>query len=245
MWWGSRLPMILGIFGTGKQPPLTAACAKLSAPENLLAVADRMSAGRSSSADKRAVVLSLVIMGAAGHFVVGLRWDRQKAVWEGSRRYLRETNLDVITAEAVAWMHFLMGQFWRADQKDDPAMFERIGFVTVSEAMRLALYMIKEHTGFDFKARALESRRVYLDAMKDKSVSFEPFATTVLRCVGCRSLAEPLKPADALLTPEWTPLSVNVGIFFSTMPSAFYETFKNFLREWPDRFPHDDDDWDE
>jgi len=25
------------------------------------------------------------------------------------------------------------------------------------------------------------------------------------------------------------------------MPSAFYETFKNVLKEWSDRFPHDED----
>jgi hypothetical protein len=33
----------------------------------------------------------------------------------------------------------------------------------------------------------------------------------------------------------------NVGTFYSTMPVGFYDTFKNFLREWSHRFPHDED----
>src|SRR5947209_930663 len=85
------LPMIFGIFRNAKPPPLTAFCTKLSAPANLLKLADGMTTGASSSIDKRTVVLSLVIMAAAGHFVGGLRWDRQKGMWEGSRRYLRDT----------------------------------------------------------------------------------------------------------------------------------------------------------
>jgi hypothetical protein len=233
--------MIFGIFGNTKPPPpLTAFCTKLSAPANLQKLADSMTTGTSSSIDKRAIVLSLVIMAAAGHFVGGLRWDRQKGMCQGSKQYLRHTNLDVITAEAIVWIHFLMGQFWKADQKKDHDMFERVGYVTTFTASRLALDMIETHTGCDFKARAIERRRLYLEAMKDGSVSYEPFATVVLRSVGCRSLAEPLKTVEPLPPLEWTPLAMNVGIFYSTMPQAFYETFKNFLRGWSDRFPHDE-----
>jgi hypothetical protein len=154
--------MIFGIFGNAKPPPLTAFCTKLSAPANLLKLADGMTTGTSSSIDKRAVVLSLVIMAAAGHFVGGLRWDRQKGMWDGSRRYLRDTNLDVITAEAIIWIHILMGKFWTAQQKKDHEMFERVGYVTLSTAARLALDMIEKQTGFDFKARGIESRKLYL-----------------------------------------------------------------------------------
>ena len=68
-------------------------------------------------------------------------------------------------------------------------------------------------------------------------------ATVVFQCVGCRSLAEPLKSPGARvpLVLEWGPLSANVAAFFVTMPSAFYEMFKGFLEEWPERFPDDDD----
>jgi hypothetical protein len=180
-------------------------------------------------------------MAAAGHFVRDLRWE--KGMWEGSRRYLRDTNLDVITAEAIIWMHFLMGRFWEADQEKDHEMFERVGYGTTFTALQLALDMIKEQTGFDFKARGVESRKLYLKVTKDRSGTFfEAFASVVLRSVGCQSLAEPQRTIGPLPPPEWMPLSLNVSIFFSTMPQAFYETFKNFLREWSDRFPHDEDD---
>src|SRR5262249_52481568 len=97
------------------------------------------------------------IMAAAGHFVEKLRWDRNR-MWEGSRRYLRDTNLDVITAEAIAWIHFLMMRFWRAEQKKDHEMFERIGYGTSFTTSQLALSMIEKQTGYDFKARWIECR---------------------------------------------------------------------------------------
>src|SRR5450631_3005770 len=102
------LLMFFGLFGKTKPPSFTASCLKISTPENLQKFADSMTISTSGRIDRRAVVLYSVIMATAGHFVGGLRWDRQ-AGWEGSRRYLRDTNLDVITAEAVVWIHFLMG----------------------------------------------------------------------------------------------------------------------------------------
>jgi hypothetical protein len=100
--------MIFDMFAKAKQPPLTAFCTKLSAPENLIRVAGIEATKASSRTDKRAVVLSLTIMAAAGFFVERFRWDR--GVWKSSRRYLRDTNLDVITAEAIVWVHSLLGE---------------------------------------------------------------------------------------------------------------------------------------
>jgi hypothetical protein len=232
--------MIFGNFRKA-QPPLTAYCTKLAEPANLLNLADLMTTGGSAGIDKRAVVLSLVIMAAAGHFVGRLDWDPQRGMWDGSRRYLRDTNLDVITAESMMWIHFLLGEFWRGDREKDREMYERVGYATLSSGAQLALDMIEKQTGVDFKKRGIESRKLYLEAIKDRTGLFEPFATVVLRSIGRRSLAEPLNTIELLPPLEWTPLSLNVGIFFSTMPLAFYETFKNILREWPDRFPNDED----
>jgi hypothetical protein len=39
----------------------------------------------------------------------------------------------------------------------------------------------------------------------------------------------------------WTPISLNVGVFFSTMAPAYYDTFKNMLREASDHFPEDEE----
>jgi hypothetical protein len=144
------------------------------------------------------------------------------------------------SAEAIVWIHFLVERFWLADQKKDHEMFERVGLGTFQLAFELTLGLIEKRTGCDFRARWIESRKLYLEAMKERGRSSEPFATAMLRSVGCRSLAEPLKTVDPLSL--WTTaLDLKVSIFFSTMPSAFYETFKNFLREWSDRFPHDED----
>jgi hypothetical protein len=56
------------------------------------------------------------------------------------------------------------------------------------------------------------------------------FASIVLHSVGRRSLVEPLRNLGPVpLIAEWSPLSLNVILFFSTMPSAHYETLKNFL----------------
>jgi hypothetical protein len=178
--------MIFGIFGKTKPPPLTAFCIKLSVPENLLKLVDSMTKDTSSSIAKRAIVLSSLIMGGAGHFVEKLQWDRE-GILEGSQRYLRDTNLDVITAEAIVWIHFLMERFWLADQKKDHEMFERVGLGTFREAFELALCTIEKQTGCDFRARSIESRKLYLEAMKERGLCSEPFANTVLQSVGCRT----------------------------------------------------------
>ena len=57
----------------------------------------------------------------------GLQWDRQKG-WEGSRRYLRDTNLKVMTAEVVVWITLLDGKVLAGEE--DREMVERIGYGT-------------------------------------------------------------------------------------------------------------------
>jgi hypothetical protein len=139
------------------------------------------------------------------------------------------------------------------ERKKDREMFERIGYVTFTTAGRLTEAMIKSQTGFDFKERAVESRTLYFESLKDpsrgmsasdaRSVS-EAFATVVFRSVGRKSLAEPLAPVSPpqhLITPEWTPISLHVGIFFQTIPQGYYDTFKNMLREASDHFPYDEE----
>jgi hypothetical protein len=61
-----------------------------------------------------------------------------------------------------------------------------------------------------------------------------------------QSLVEPLKivawpPLDLV----WMHINIAVSIFFSSMPSGYYDTFKNMLRERSDLFPNDDDDFDD
>jgi hypothetical protein len=109
--------MIFRIFGKAKPlPPLTEACIKLADFENLVKFADIQTSNNSTSIDNRAIALFAIIMGAAGHFVSDLK-NPQDKVWKEVWHYLRDTNLDVITAEAMVWITFLMNQLWRAEQK--------------------------------------------------------------------------------------------------------------------------------
>ena len=232
----SRLPlMIFGMFAKAKQPPLTAFCTKLSVRKNLIRVAGIEATKASLRTDKRAVVLSLTIMAAAGFFVERFRWDR--GVWKSSRRYLRGTNLDVITAEAIVWVHSLLGKLWLDDALKDHEMIERIGPLTFFAASKLALRMVEAKTGFDFEKEAIERRKLYSEGLKDHKI-VEVFTTVLFRSVGRMSLAEPLRTVDELLPPlEWMPLLHNVNTFFATMPLEYYKAFKGLLKERPDLFP--------
>jgi hypothetical protein len=52
---------------------------------------------KSASVDKRSIIWSMLIMTLAGDFVgKTLSWDKQKGLWDGSRGYLRNTNIDII-----------------------------------------------------------------------------------------------------------------------------------------------------
>ena len=63
----------------------------------------------------------------------------------------------------------------------------------------------------------------------------------MLQSIGCSTLAEPLKRIDIIRQPqEWTPIAASVYIFFSTMPSGGYETFKRILTTCANLFPNDD-----
>lgn len=228
------------MFSSSKLPPLTAYCTKLSAPTNLLKAVGGMTADVASKIDNRAILLSLIIMAAAGDFVHNLHTAWQDETWEkGSRRYLRVTNLDVIAAEAIVWLHFVLARIWLADCKNNPEMNERVGSgVPFHTAYELARAMIQRQTGVDFNARWIESRCRYFDAQEESgSLSYEPFAAVVLRSIGCRSLTEPLKPLRPLHQLDgWPPLALQVGTFFATMPKVYYDTFKQFLDAWPERF---------
>jgi hypothetical protein len=148
----------------------------------------------------------------------------------------------VITAEAIIWMYFLMVRFYLADQKraliDDFAFPQALSdalFVILSDA----LFVIQDKTRFDFEKTGFKRWQRYCESVENREDVSLVFASIVLHSVGRQSLAEPMKDLGPVpLVLEWAPLSIQVTIFFSTMPSAYYETYKNLLREWP--FPEDD-----
>jgi hypothetical protein len=214
---------------------LTNGCLKLSVPENLSKMADSMTA-RPSSVDARPIALSVVIMGAAGDFMKDLHWEKA-GFWRESDYYLRSTNLDRITAEALVWITFLMSRFFSAEEGYE--VKQRLGYATVVEAHNLLMGIIEQETGFDFAKKADSSRKLYWET-RASNFGHEAFASVVLRSIGCKSFESPERSIQ-LPPPEWTPLSAYVTTFFATMPEAYYETFKNMLRAWPNRFPTDDE----
>lgn len=135
-----------------------------------------------------------------------------------------------------------MSRLWKADHQADRDMFERVGYVTVNLASRLAVAVIEAQTGVEFAPQAAARRVVYFRAEKgNERPMYEAFVGVIVDCIGRRSLVDPLCEFDPLPPPEWTPLAANVAVFSSTMPTGFYDTFKGMLRVWPDRFPFDDD----
>jgi hypothetical protein len=218
---------------------------RLSAGENLVKSANAMHADNSSLAiDRRATPLALVTMAAAGDFVTNFRWE--KAMWEDSHRFLRHTNLDVITAEAVVWIFFLMRKFCENDLKkqsdmirtgryDDSDTLLNIGQSTFPTARQIVLSMIEQQTGFNFNETVMTRRKRYQEAMAGEEDVALVFASILLHSIGRQSLADPLKDlGPAPLIAEWSPLSLKVKLFFSTMSSAYYKTFKNFLKALED-----------
>jgi hypothetical protein len=180
-------------------------------------------------------------MAAAGIFVGRLHWDRVKGVSEGSGQFFWDTNLDVITAEAIIWVGYIMQKLHQ--HEEDDGIKTRIGDFTFADAHRIVLDRIKSETGVTFKNRAEQSRGVYREAQEDGVTLADAFATTVLRCVGCQSLYEPLKQAPRPMEVpmmDWMQLSVaNVTTFYTTIPMAYYKMFKTALIEAPDLFPPD------
>jgi hypothetical protein len=162
---------------------LTDYCKQLSDPTALLEIANSLAADRSITLDKRVEVLNLIVMGGAGNLVKGLDSGMGE---DSSLRVLGDTNLDVITAEALVWVNFLIMGLWMNDPEKNSEIFKRVDKRTFFVALKIALDAIESEMGFDFKETAAERERFYIDAIKDRTVSFEPFATIVYRSLGRR-----------------------------------------------------------
>jgi len=226
--------MLFGLLNRVKYPPLTTLCRRVSEQS----ITKYILTTDGTSEFKRAQVLFMLVMLLSAKFINILKWD-ENGLWMGSRRYLRGTNLDVITAETIVWITFLMSLHWRADQKLNPEMFSRVGLGTIRIVNALAISTIKSETGFDFSARATESRRAYIRSEEDGIGLVEAFSSIVLRSVGCRSLADSPKTVGPMPPPELTPINLSVIAFYTTMPLGAYETFKNMLEVSPFHFPRD------
>jgi hypothetical protein len=216
--------------------PLTDACIRIS-QEDITKLAIN---GNPENEFKRGQILAMLIMMAAGHFTQkSLKWDKARNL-KSSSEYLHRTNMDLITAEAIIWITFVIGQLWKSDQKEDREMFLRIGFTTVTIANDLCLSIIQNQTGYDFKEDAIRSRKRYMQPRND-SIS-EEFVFTIINSINRTSFRQSAIIAienDIFLN---IIIKISVDTFFITMPTAYYESFKRMLRHWPDKFPLDEPD---
>lgn len=225
---------MLGIFRK-KRPsfPLTDLCSK-SSPAF---IADFVQRGDPSDEHKRAKLLCYLVMCGAARFVNGSLDPENSELGDGSRSLFADTNKDVLTAETIIWLGFLMGRFWTAER--DHEMRQRVGYLTLTHVNKLCLSVISDIAGFDCQDRFVESRKLYLAAEKERGDLHEAFIGRLLACSGNKSLAD--RPLAALHPPliNETRLSAAVMIFFSTMPAAMYKNFITLLREHSVEFPRE------
>jgi hypothetical protein len=143
-------------------------------------------------------------------------------------------------AETIMWLCFLIGRLWTSDKEYE--IRERVGYVTLTHANKLLVSTISDLTKVDFHNRAVEGRKLYLASEKERGDLHEVFAGRLITCLENKSLSESPKeinPAMAIMMPIDLTVRLHgaVSIFFATMPQAIYKTFKNALREYPDKFP--------
>lgn len=118
---------MLGIFRKKKSSfPLTDLCSKVG----MAAIEDLVQRLDPSDDLKRAKILCYFIMYGAADFVNGSLDPGKGGLWEGSRALLADTNKDVLTAETIVWLSFLMGRLWSAER--DYEMRERVGYLTLT-----------------------------------------------------------------------------------------------------------------
>jgi hypothetical protein len=140
--------------------------------------------------------------------------------------------VDVITAEAILWIHILMRQFWERNAQKEYESFRQnnrieshclpFGEEVFPTAGQIVLSMIQRDTGFDFNETGSERRKRYEEALKGGEDAPLVFASIVLHWVARKSLAEPMKNLGPVpLVTEWAPLSLITMTFFSAMPSGF------------------------
>ena len=197
-------------------------------------IAEHVEAGDSTDEYKHARLLQYLVMHGAAVFINNDLNPKVNDVWSWSPSILTDKNKDVITAETILWLCFLMERFWIAD--NDHERRERVGAFTLYAADKLCVHTVSRVTRVNFRDRALDGRRHYLNAERDTGDTMGAFIGRLLASADNRTLADRPKTAylaDTSRTPFRTQicLSAAVSSFFPAVPNAIYETFTKSLRE--------------
>jgi hypothetical protein len=116
-----------------------------------------------------------------------------------------------------------------AYQKKDLEILIQIGLNAMPMAYELCITTIERKSGFRYGAIDNDRQNYYREALNEGAL-VEAFASVLFRSRGRRSLAEPFKPAFPPLESILVNINMTVGIFYSSMPTAYYETFKKISR---------------
>lgn len=225
--------MFSRLFTTKRSNPLFDLCSRLNIQVVLKSV-DRLA---SESETKKATILSYLIMMAAAELVRDLILGEGEAR-ENSPELFRNTNLDVITAEALVWVETVLFRMWGEHARRDDEVLYLVGHGTFPRSLDLIDVVIKAQTGVDFKHRSLEGRSRYIAAYREGMLTcVGTFAHRVMESVGSTSLADkPQRQEAPFLGLEVTMLGLPASAFYASMLPIYYKMFTDILRERPDEF---------
>ncbi|MGA8585726.1 MAG: hypothetical protein WB715_18175 [Roseiarcus sp.] len=204
-------------------------------------IADFIQTGDPDDEQKRAqLLIYLIVHGAYGFIDHTLNPDKNE-IWSNSNSVVNDRNKDVLIAETAVWLCFLMGLSFKGDNDDDK--HNRVGYLTLPSSNKLLVSCISDLSKVDFSNRAVEARRLYRATEKERGSLHEVFANRLLASLENMSLAEgpiELTPAFILNVPIEVTERVHLSVatfFAAAKPLAIYETFKNALHEFADKFP--------
>jgi hypothetical protein len=183
-------------------------------------------------------LLSYLMMYGADHFITRDLNPEKSEIWFNHKSIVTDSNKDVLMAETIVWLGFLIGRLWTSDKEYEiREQWIRERVVTLTHTNKLLVSIISDFTKVDFHNRAVEGRTLYLASEKERGDLHEVFAGRLITCLENKSLSESPKeinPAMAIMMPIDLTVRLHcaVSIFFATMPQAIYKTFKNAVREY-------------
>ena len=144
------------------QSPLSDLCGKCSQEF----IANFIQSGDLENELARAELLSYLIMYGAEHFITRDLDPDKSEIWFNHESIVTDSNKDVLMAETIVWLGFLIGRLWKSDKEYEGEWWKREAWATLPHTNKLLVSIISDLTKVDFHNRAIEGRRLYLDSEK-------------------------------------------------------------------------------
>jgi hypothetical protein len=144
------------MFFRKKRPPspLSDLCGKCSQEF----IAHFIQSGDPENNSNRVLLLSYLIMYGADHFITRDLNPEKSEIWFNHKSIVTDSNKDVLMAETIMWLCFLIGRLWTSDKEYEiRERWIRERWVTLTHTNKLLVSTISDLTKVDFHNRA--SRR--------------------------------------------------------------------------------------